>query len=94
MKTSFEHNEKLSGVAECHIMRNDLFWHFTALQWTKEGKIEAFKADWQGYNDANWWSNVAPKVKPQRCVGSLGTTKFFSIDFNTGRVEEVEGGAK
>lgn len=87
-----EHYEKLSGVAECHIMRNDLFWHFYEMQWTKDGKSETFKADWQGYNDANWWENVAPKIKPLKCVGSRGTVKYLSIDFNSGRVEEVEGG--
>lgn len=68
MKTSFEHNEKLSGVAECHIIGNELFWHFTALQWTKEGKMETFRVDWEGYNDANWLNNVAPKVEPKKSV--------------------------
>lgn len=84
-------DKKLEGTAECHILSNDIYWHFKAMTCTKDWQFEHFRADWQGYNDANWWNNVAPNVKPLKVVGDRGTVKYLRIDFNTDRVWEVEG---
>ena len=94
-----ESNEKLSGTAKFTKLSNDLFWDFTAVRsmFNLEGHfsgIEYFHAKWTGYNDANWWNNVAPNVEPLKCVGDKGTVAYLHIDFNSGRVEEVKGGAK
>lgn len=91
-----EANEKLGGVAECTIYGRDIFWKFHQMRWTKDLKLEWFKAKWTGYNDANWWDNVAPSQRQQKCTGELGTVAVLEIDFRTGRVVEVEaeGGAK
>lgn len=83
-------NEKLSGVAECTIYGRDLYWNFNQMRWTKDSELEWFTAKWIGYNDANWWDNVAPFKRQQKCTGEMGTVVVLEIDFRTGRVVEVE----
>ncbi len=83
-------DEQLGGVAELSVYSRDIFWNFLQARWTKEGGMEWFKAKWTGYNDRNWWNNVAPSMRRQKCVGDRGTTVVLEIDFDTNLVVEVE----
>ena len=66
---------------------NDLFWKVTFFDFT--GKAEYFKAEWVGYNDDNWWNNVAPSKKRQIITGDRGTKMTLEIDFETCKVTEI-----
>ena len=70
--------------AKFEAMGNDLFWELYHFDYKNH---EWFKYKWYGYNDANWWGNVAPKQKIKDVVGDKGTTKTFEIDFNTCEVK-------
>lgn len=76
-------NLRKVGNAKFNTSRNDLFWsyhHYTdALVW--------LKLDWYGYNDQNWWDNVAPTKEARAKVGQDGKT--YLIDFHTCEVFEV-----
>ena len=76
---------------EVKCMHNDLFWNFCKLIETDKG-YEFFDTTWEGYNDSNWWDNVAPlkKTRTATVTGDKGTVKTFQINFSTGEVEEVE----
>ena len=84
--------EKLKGKATIKLMSNDLFWDCCISDTSNIKKMEFFHIKWYGYNDAYWWNNVAESKRVSKCVGSLGTTKYFKIDFHTLEVEEVEEG--
>ena len=85
--------EKLDGVAEHQRLSNDLYWEYHASRMTKAGKYEDFEAKWWGYNDRNWWDNVAPTMKAAEVVGSLGTHVRLKLDPKTSMVtEESENG--
>ena len=77
-------------IAECNHLRNDIFWDFGRFYNTDKG-YEWFKCMWTGYNDANWWDNVATKEEYQtrKVTGDKGTVKTFKIDFKTNIVTEV-----
>ncbi len=77
--------------AEFSQIGNDLFWNFCKLIETDKG-YEFFDTTWTGYNDANWWNNVAPLKQTRTAVvtGDKGTVKTFQINFTTGEVEEIE----
>lgn len=76
--------EKKIGNAKFSSMRNDLFWEF--YRFTDNGVW--LKLRWFGYNDYNWWHNVAPAKEIQQVKGQDGKT--YRIDFNTSEVFEVE----
>ena len=78
--------ETLKGMAEFRISGNDMFWSCCISDWNGE-TYEFYHISWSGYNDANWWGNVAPKQKIKDVVGDKGTTKTFEIDFNTCEVK-------
>lgn len=53
--------------------RNDMYWtHFDL----DDGFIR-----WIGYDDANWWENVAPKADTSRVGKESGRT--YTLDYNT-----------
>lgn len=85
-----ELNDRLRDVADFSIHRRDMFWNFLQARWTKDGEVEWFKATWIGYDDSNWWNNVAPSMRRQKCTGDRGTTIVLEIDFDTNLVVEVE----
>lgn len=85
-----ENPEKLEGFAEITCRRNDMFWKFSQYRTTADGQSEWFKATWTGYNDANWWNNVAPNARQVKCTGDKGTTVVLEIDFRTNHVAEVK----
>ena len=80
---------KYKYKAEFRQMGNDLFWNFCKLIETDKG-YEFFDTTWEGYNDANWWNNVAPLEQTRTVTGDKGTVKTFRINFQTCEVEEVE----
>lgn len=85
--------DKLDGVAERQRLSNDLYWEYRASRRTKAGEYENFKAEWWGYDDRNWWDNVAPAMKAVEVVGSLGTHVRLKLDPETSMVtEESENG--
>lgn len=53
----------------------DLYWSIYDLE---DGKIS-----WTGYDDTNWWDNVAPH---QRIKEGKKSGKRYEIDFVTGEV--------
>lgn len=75
--------------AEFKYMGRDLYWK---LYDTQDGFIR-----WMGYDDANWWQNVAPTVR-ERTGHKSG--RIYRIDFKTNAVEILpashsrEGGEK
>lgn len=77
--------------AEFRQLNNDLFWNFCKSIETDKG-YEYFTKIWTGYNDANWWNNVAPlkQARTATVIGDKGTVKVFKINFKTCEVEEVE----
>lgn len=81
--------EALEGPAEFTCRRNDMFWKFWQARTVAVGQFEWFKATWTGYNDSNWWVNVAPNARRMKCTGDMGTTVVLEIDFHTNRVKEV-----
>lgn len=85
-----EPNEKLRDIADFTIYERDMRWYFLQARWRKDGGLEWFKAKWTGYDDSNWWNNVAPSMRRQKCTGDRGTTVVLEIDFDTNLVVEVE----
>lgn len=75
--------------AEFNQLRNDLYWNFYKMLETDKG-YEFFNETWTGYNDDNWWNNVAPFESIRTVTGDKGTVKVFKINFKTCEVEEVE----
>lgn len=77
--------------AEFRQLSNDLFWNFCKSIETDKG-YEYFITTWTGYNDANWWNNVAPlkQARISTVIGDKGTVKVFKINFKTCEVEEVK----
>lgn len=71
-------------------LQNDLFWSFCELFETDKG-LEFFKHKWVGYNDDNWWNNVATKDENRiaKVIGDKGTVIYLKIDFKTGIVKEI-----
>lgn len=61
--------------AEFTQSRNDLHWELFD---GEDGFIR-----WTGYNDNNWWVNVAPKTRER--IGPV-TGKKYTIDYHSGRV--------
>lgn len=62
-------------------MRNDLYWSiFTG----EDGTVR-----WIGYDDSNWWENVAPTEHARTRVGKNTGAKYV-IDFTTGLVERSD----
>lgn len=70
---------------------NDLFFSLCFLAATDKSPFEAFHLRWTGYNDSNWWDNVATDVNVQtkKFKGEYGTEKTFRIDFKTRAVYEA-----
>ena len=62
--------------AEFQALGNDLYWK---LYDTQDGFIR-----WTGYDDQNWWQNVAPAKRDRTGLRS-GLT--YRINFETGDVE-------
>ena len=62
--------------AEFQALGNDLYWK---LYDTHDGFIR-----WAGYDDANWWQNVAPFYR-DKIGGRSGLT--YRINFDTREVE-------
>lgn len=58
-------------------LSNDLYWKVYA---GEDGFVR-----WFGYNDRNWWDNVAPLEHTRTRVGKV-TGRKFTIDFTTGEV--------
>ena len=87
--------KKMFGTAKFTRYGNDLYWDFTDLRFLYGSRGECigsefFHARWSGYDDANWWDNVAPNIKPIKCTSDKGTVAYFRIDFRTCKVEEVD----
>ena len=82
--------EGTQKVAEFKIHRNDMFWSLTDLAWDGDN-YEFFRCRWTGYNDSNWWDNVATKEENQTITvtGDKGTVRKYRIDFHTNIVTEV-----
>lgn len=81
----FENKHTLKNIhADFSIIRNDMYWEVSVF---KGG--EWFHCRWDGYNDSNWWENVAPKVRRKTFKGKNGTEITLEIDFNTNIVNEV-----
>lgn len=59
-------------------LRNDLYWKVYA---GEDGFIR-----WTGYDDRNWWENVAPTDAARTRVGKV-TGRVFRLDHSSGRVE-------
>ena len=78
--------------AKFDIHRNDMFWECCTYIETEKSPFEWFVLKWQGYNDDNWWDNVAPKACVQTFTGDQGTKKTFRIDFHTMLITEVTEG--
>ena len=74
------------------IHRNDMFRRCHTYIETKKSPFEWFELDWQGYNDDNWWDNVAPKACEQEFTGDMGTKLKFRIDYHTMLITEVVEG--
>ena len=68
-----------SVVATFNSLGRDLFWKHYDI---KDGFIR-----WGGYDDANWWENVAPKMRERK--GTV-TGRTYRIDFDSNLVEIVE----
>lgn len=64
--------------AEFQSLGRDLYWK---LYDTQDGFIR-----WSGYDDTNWWQNVAPTVR-DRVGKHSGLT--YRINFDTNEVETV-----
>lgn len=62
-------------------LSNDLYWKVYA---GEDGFIR-----WGGYNDRNWWENVATDDRTRTRVGKV-TGRTFTIDFRTGEVTIAE----
>lgn len=73
---------------EFNRMGNDLFWNFHKFIETDKG-YEYFNAEWDGYNDSNWWENVAPFETIRTIKGDKGTEKVFQINFSTCEVRKI-----
>lgn len=71
------------------IHRNDMYWKCHTYIETEASPFEWFKLEWQGYNDDNWWDNVAPTACVKSFIGDQGTTKTFRIDYHTMLIVEV-----
>jgi hypothetical protein len=54
------------------------------------GDCEFFHVKFSGYNDINWWDNVAPYENTTEVKGDKGNIRKFKIDYNTCIIEEVE----
>lgn len=66
--------------AEFSQSRNDMYWtHFDM----EDGTIR-----WGGYDDANWWYNVAPKADTARVGKVSGRT--YVLDYTTSEVTITE----
>ena len=74
--------------AEFNSVGNNLYWHFHKYIDTDRG-AEYFNTVWCGYNDSNWWNNVAPYEAIRTIKGDEGTEKVFIINFKTCEVKEV-----
>ena len=72
--------------AEFSQSRSDLHWRV----WAGEDKF----IRWAGYDDRNWWQNVATQESKRVRVGP-STGRVFTIDFDTGlvTVETARGAA-
>lgn len=57
--------------------RNDMYWKYSDAE---DGFIR-----WVGYDDANWWDNVAPTAHARTRVGP-DTGRIYTIDFTTGEI--------
>ena len=75
--------------ARFDIHRNDMWWSCSTYIENKADPFEWFELKWKGYNDDNWWDNVAPKACVKEFTGSCGTKKTFRIDFHTMLIVEV-----
>lgn len=63
--------------AEFSQSRNDMRWK---LYDREDGYIR-----WGGYNDRNWWDNVAPTDSARNRVGKV-TGRTYRLDHRTGEV--------
>ena len=75
--------------ATFYIHRNDMFWECCTYIETEASPFEWFQLKWIGYNDDNWWDNVAPDVCVKEFIGDHGTKKKFRIDFHTMLIVEL-----
>lgn len=81
-------NEQIEMKRE--YFRNDILWSFLKMCKTDKG-YEFFKFKHWGYNDANYWDNVIPKLDNiVTVVGDKGTEKKFMVDFIHDTAIEVE----
>jgi hypothetical protein len=88
MSTNKEERRPREFKAKFDSSRNDLYWTVTFLVW--DGKQhEYFKGEWTGYDDDNWWHNVAPSRKRKTVTGDKGTKITLEIDFETCKVTEI-----
>lgn len=71
----------MSITADHSQLGNDLFWKVYV---SGDGFIR-----WGGYNDRNWWENVAPLEHTRTRVGKV-TGRTFVIDFDTSEVTITE----
>jgi hypothetical protein len=70
-------SEPSVAKAEFSQSRNDLYWKVYA---GEDGFIR-----WQGYDDRNWWKNVAKTDHTRTRVGKI-TGRVFTLDHSTGEV--------
>lgn len=75
--------------ARFDIYRNDMHWSCHTYLESEKSPFEWFELDWRGYNDDNWWDNVAPKSCVKEFTGSEGTKLTFRIDYHTMLITEV-----
>ena len=67
-------------IAEFSQNRSDMYWKVHDM---KDGFIR-----WGGYDDDNWWRNVAPKTRVR--VGPVTGNKY-TIDYDSGQVTVEQG---
>lgn len=64
------------------LLRNDMFWSIYCCETLR----------WTGYNDSNWWDNVARKhmEKGTNLRECSKCNKKWRISYNTNEAEEVK----
>lgn len=70
-------------LAERQVVKAKFSYMARNLYWRHYDRQDGF-IKWSGYDDANWWNNVAPHRRDQK--GAV-TGRTYRIDFNTDTVE-------
>lgn len=74
-------NKILVGKATFKRLDRDLFWEYNF----HDDKYNYFRVNWQGYDDAYWWTEVEHADKLRK-VETNGIIKVFELDHRTNDV--------